>query len=151
MIVAGGYRSHVLTQGAPELTCSACQHQGKITLNVFSQCVHVFFIPFFPVGKIGYAKCQQCNSQLDQKEMSAEMKHSLLQAKSAARVPLWQFSGLVMATLLPLSLPLIGLIVGDREDTPIPVEYEITDENKKTDDLSKDDLGGGYPRPMGEE
>ena len=77
MILSGGFRPHVLTQAAPELTCNACRHQGKVDMHVFSKCVHLFFIPFFPVGKIGYASCQQCQARVDEYEMPEEMKRSL--------------------------------------------------------------------------
>lgn len=119
MIASGGFRSHVLTQAAPEFTCNACRCQGKVDLHVFSKCVHLFFIPFFPVGKTVYAWYQRCNAKLNENEMSAEMKRVFSQTKAVARNPWWQFSGCAVEPVLPFSLPLISSIAGDAEVTPI--------------------------------
>ena len=80
--------------------CSNCGTQNSIELYVFQKYAHVFWIPFFPIGKTAVSQCDHCKQVLKLKEMPAALTTVYENAKSQAKTPAWTFSGLALLAVL---------------------------------------------------
>jgi hypothetical protein len=99
MIIYGSKASHIATENLNE-TCSGCGTPNAIQMSVFQRYAHVFWIPLFPIGKVGVTQCSHCKQVLQKKEFSRNLSTSYEVMKSKTKTPVWTFSGLVMLTVL---------------------------------------------------
>ena len=100
MIVFGSRTAHVVTRPVHNSVCSSCSNSGTISLSVFRNHFHVFWIPMFPYGKKGVSQCSHCKNVLTHKEMPERLKNEYHKIKQEHKGPVWQFSGLVLLVLL---------------------------------------------------
>jgi len=94
MIIYGSRSTTLLTAVLPDEKCSNCQTQGSIVMGVYSKYAHIFWIPMFPIGKVGISQCQHCKQVLKVNEMPPELKKQYWSIKNQAKAPIWQFIGL---------------------------------------------------------
>ena len=88
---------------AKEILTDKCQNCGKdnsIDMHVFQKYAHVFWIPFFPLGKTGVSQCDHCKQVLKLKEMPGTLRASYDNLKSQTKTPIWTFSGLALVAVL---------------------------------------------------
>lgn len=95
---------HLVSAQSNTATCPSCGTKGSVLFSVFGRHAHVFWIPLFPIGKVGASQCQHCKHTLKSSEMPKDLKSEYLDLKATSKAPLWQFSGLV------LLVGLVGLI-----------------------------------------
>ena len=75
--------------------------QKELLYLVFLVNMCMFFgFHFFPVGKKVFSECQHCKKVLKTKEMSNDFKQEYKIIKSDSKVPIWQFSGLILIILV---------------------------------------------------
>jgi hypothetical protein len=102
MIVYGS-RSKELEKDILTDQCPNCGKQNSIDMHVFQKYAHVFWIPFFPMGKTGVCQCYHCKQVLTLKEMPASLATSYESLKTRAKTPIWMFSGLgVLAIMITI-------------------------------------------------
>lgn len=99
MIIYGS-RSKELAKEILMDKCQSCGKSNSIDMHVFQKYAHVFWIPFFPLGKTGVSQCDHCKQVLKLKEMPASLKASYENLKSQAKTPIWMFSGLALIAVL---------------------------------------------------
>jgi hypothetical protein len=103
MIIYGSRSKQLLKETVIE-KCAHCGTQN-MDMHIFQRYAHIFWIPFFPIGKIAVSQCNNCKQVLKQKEMPAalqkEINHTL---NSKTRTPVWMFSGLVLLAILITSM-----------------------------------------------
>jgi len=99
MIIYGS-KSKELAKDILTDKCPNCGTQNSIDMHVFQKYAHVFWIPFFPMGKTGVSQCDHCKQVLKLKEMSSSLKISYDNLKAQTKVPIWMFSGLVLVAAL---------------------------------------------------
>jgi hypothetical protein len=99
MIVYGS-RSKELAKDILTDQCPNCGKQNSIDMHVFQKYAHVFWIPFFPMGKTGVCQCDYCKQVLTLKEMPASLAISYENLKARAKTPIWMFSGLAVLAIL---------------------------------------------------
>ncbi|HEY6503901.1 MAG TPA: hypothetical protein VIZ28_08005 [Chitinophagaceae bacterium] len=95
-----GTKATLLTK---ETVVEKCQNCGKINtveISVFQKYAHVFWIPFFPIGKTGISQCQHCKEALKLKEMPEPLRVSYSNLKQQLKAPIWTFSGLALVAVL---------------------------------------------------
>ncbi|WP_290798657.1 zinc-ribbon domain-containing protein [Flavihumibacter sp. UBA7668] len=80
--------------------CSNCGMDNRIDLYVFQKYAHVFWIPFFPIGKTAVSQCDHCKQSLEPKEMPPGLMASYKEAKKTIKSPFWMFSGLALLAIL---------------------------------------------------
>ena len=80
--------------------CTSCGTQNSVELHVFQKYAHVFWIPFFPVGKTGVSQCGHCKQVLKVKEMPDGLRGAYERLKAQSRTPVWTFSGLALVAIL---------------------------------------------------
>ena len=80
--------------------CPKCGTQNSIDIHVFQKYAHVFWIPFFPLGKTGVSECDHCKQVLKLKEMPASLRTAYDNVKVQTKTPVWTFSGLALVAAL---------------------------------------------------
>ncbi len=98
MIIYGS-RSKKLAVEISSDKCQNCGTQNCIDLYVFQKYAHVFWIPFFPIGKTGISQCNHCKQVLKLEEMPATLSASYDNLKSQTNNPFWTFSGLTILAI----------------------------------------------------
>ena len=73
--------------------CPNCRAANSIQMNVYQRYAHVFWIPFFPIGKTGVSVCESCKQVLQLKQMPESLKPAYDGVKSNTRIPIWTFIG----------------------------------------------------------
>jgi hypothetical protein len=99
MIFYGTKSKLVATEQLPG-KCQNCETANSVTMHVFQKYAHVFWIPFFPLGKYGVTECSHCKQVLRQKEMPSAMTASYETLKGQTKTPRWMFAGLLLTAVL---------------------------------------------------
>jgi zinc-ribbon family len=96
------YGSRSVKQAVEQLSdpCPHCGTANSTELYVFQKYAHVFWIPFFPIGKTAVSQCNHCKQILKKNEMPSSMLHAYDRIKAKTRVPVWTFAGLALVGVL---------------------------------------------------
>ena len=113
MIIYGSRSSHLKTVQLEKEACPHCQTQGSVTLSTFTRYAHVFWIPFFSVGRFSVSQCQHCKQTLEEKQMPAQIRTYHYKNLADTRLPMWQFAGLF---LLAVSIA-VGVYTNAKDKT----------------------------------
>lgn len=84
--------------------CPVCNHINCVEMNVLQKYVHVFWIPFFSMGKTGISICGHCKKVMKLSEMPETYKQAYHNARLQSKISIWTFSGLVLTGLVALWL-----------------------------------------------
>lgn len=96
MVIYGIRSAHLKTVNSSHLTCPHCKASGTITFSIYRKHIHVFFIPVFPIVKVGYSSCGNCGEIVEAKNMTYDVKQAYNEIKAQSKGPIWQFTGLVL-------------------------------------------------------
>jgi hypothetical protein len=107
-----GMKAHQLAKETLFESCQNCKTQNSIDLFIFQKYAHVFWLPFFPLGKIAVTQCQHCKQSLTQNEMPPSFIISADDLKSKTNVPFWTFTGLAIVALFFL----VEIISDNKQD-----------------------------------
>lgn len=99
-----GHKSISLKNETVAERCENCGEQMSVTIHVFQKYVHFFWIPFLPAGKTGISECANCKQTLTEKQMPASLLATYQNLKSAAKIPIWMFSGAALFVVLFIAL-----------------------------------------------
>ena len=102
MIVYGTRSSQLAKEMVPQ-KCTNCGTANSVDLYLFQKYAHVFWIPFFPVGKTGISQCNNCKQVLKQKEMPPSLQSSFENLRKDYKAPVWMFAGLALVALIIIS------------------------------------------------
>src|SRR5262245_11950864 len=100
MIIYGTRASHLKTGQLSHVECPNCGTNGSITASVYAKYAHIFWIPFFSIGRTGASQCQHCKQVLEEKEMSHSVSAGYKHLLNETRVPIWNFAGLALVAIL---------------------------------------------------
>ena len=120
MIIYGS-RSKQLTKEILTDKCPNCGSQNSTELYIFQKYAHVFWIPFFPMGKTAVSQCDHCKKVLKLKEMPAGYTSSYENFKSQLKTPIWTFTGLVLLVVL-----ISAAVVSDRQKNELNAKLILT-------------------------
>lgn len=84
--------------------CSKCKSPNSVQIVFFEKYFHLFWIPIFPISKIGISNCNHCKVVLYKKEMPNELQLAYAQCKIDAKVPLTLYFGLIVIAMILLYL-----------------------------------------------
>jgi len=85
--------------------CPHCNTAGSVEMRVVADYAHIYWIPFFPMGKKGVSFCQHCKQTLDYKQMPPNFQAEFDLMKTEVKTPVWQFAGLgVIASLIAFAV-----------------------------------------------
>ncbi|MDB5251563.1 MAG: zinc-ribbon protein [Flaviaesturariibacter sp.] len=80
--------------------CPHCGTTNSVEMSVFQNYAHVFFIPFFPLGKTAVSQCQHCQQVLRLNQMPPDWRQDYDTLRSTTRVPVWMFAGVALIAVL---------------------------------------------------
>ncbi len=100
MIIYGSKAIHLKSVQSETATCPSCKKRGTLVFSVFSKHAHVYWIPLFPIGKIGFSECQHCKNVLEDKEMPEGLRLEYEDLEKETKPRVWQFIGLIIITVL---------------------------------------------------
>lgn len=89
------------------LACPNCGHQSLYT-TLYHKYLHIWFIPFFPLGKIAEVKCTACYRMWEEPEMNGFMAGSVEEVKRETSPPNYLFSGLYLAGIVVVAVMYSG-------------------------------------------
>jgi hypothetical protein len=96
MIIYGWRESKIKTQQMKNETCPDCKETGSMIGVLFTKYFHIFWIPLFPYSKKGVFHCPNCSNRFDQKSLMHHLPRAYQNFKSDTKIPIWQFSGLIL-------------------------------------------------------
>ncbi|WP_367915205.1 hypothetical protein [Leadbetterella sp. DM7] len=99
MIIYGVKATPIATENISD-SCSNCETPDSIQMILFNRYAHVFWIPFFPIGKTGTTQCLHCKQVLQKKEFTGNLRGKYEALKSGSKTPFWTFSGLALLSVL---------------------------------------------------
>lgn len=100
MILYGKKGSVLKTEHLSNLTCPNCKTTGTLHCAVAGTYAHVYWIPFFPLGKKLITQCVDCKQVLEENEMPYDLREACMHLKSETKPPFWYFSGLGIIGLI---------------------------------------------------
>jgi hypothetical protein len=112
MVVFGSKATEVATETIQD-KCANCGTQNSVQMTVFQKYAHVFWIPFFPIGKTGLTQCSHCKQVLEKKEFPVYLRSNYEILKQKGKTPVWSFSGII---LLFFFFILGGIVSKQREE-----------------------------------
>lgn len=118
MIIYGTNSAHLNTIQSDSATCPNCNTKGSIILSVYRRHAHIFWIPLFPIGKVGASQCQNCKSVLETKEMPEDIKREYDNLKRDSKGPIWQFAGLAIILIF-----ITWVAYANEENKKMELEY----------------------------
>lgn len=103
-----GTRHKAISQETFQGKCTHCGQLATVQFVVAQRYAHVFWIPFFPIGKKGVSVCSHCKQTLTSKEFNDEYREFYDQVKQNRRPPVYMYSGLILIGLLIVSAVISG-------------------------------------------
>ncbi|MCW5909024.1 MAG: hypothetical protein KIS94_14255 [Chitinophagales bacterium] len=101
MIIYGTRATHLQTDAVPD-KCANCGTDNSVSVSAFQRYAHVFWIPLFPIGKIGASECSNCKQVLEVKDMPSSYRETYDRLKMQSTTPKWTFAGLGIIAALVL-------------------------------------------------
>lgn len=99
-----GVRTKLLKSQSNLFECSKCKTFNSVQIVFFEKYFHAFWIPVFPISKIGISNCNHCKVVLYKMEMPSELQLAYEQCKIDAKVPLTLYFGLIIIAIILLHL-----------------------------------------------
>lgn len=117
MIIYGS-RGKQLARQSLAITCPNCATPNSTEMHVFQRYAHVFWIPFFPMNKLGVSQCNHCKQTLRTREMPPALKNEYETLKAQTKTPLWMFAGAALLAVL-----IVFVIVDENKKSAATAEY----------------------------
>lgn len=108
MIIFGKGTSNIGHLLITNSVCNYCGQEETQVLTIFGNYAHIFWVPFFPLGRDGLITCTHCKYALEQKEFSPELNQVYLDNKSQVKRPLWHWTGIGLMGILIVLTFFIG-------------------------------------------
>ncbi|MDB5279935.1 MAG: zinc-ribbon protein [Ferruginibacter sp.] len=110
MIVYGTKSTQLLKETLIE-RCPNCSTPNSIEMHIFQKYAHIFWIPFFPIGKTAISQCGHCKQVLKLKEMPVSLKTDYENLKLQTKTPVWTFAGAAL-----LAIAITAGVISDRKN-----------------------------------
>ena len=99
MIIYGSKSTELAKKNLRE-KCPSCGTENSVTLYVFQKYAHIFWIPVFPLNKLGVSECSHCKQVLEHAKFSPALATGYKDAKAETKTPIWTFSGIAVFVAL---------------------------------------------------
>jgi len=103
MIIYGSRTTHLLTEQTQE-PCANCKTANSIIVSIFQKYAHVFWIPFFPIGKTGVSQCSHCKQTFTLKQMPPILNNAYYRIAAKTKTPVWTFAGIFLIVVLGIGV-----------------------------------------------
>ncbi len=114
MIFYGTRSSNLKNGKIKNVTCPNCQKETEMTYSVFGKYAHVYWIPFFPIGRVNVVECNNCKATYDVKDSNEKIQQQFKKEQdfNGSKTPVWFFSGLFVVA----GLVAIGMYASDQTE-----------------------------------
>lgn len=102
-------------------------------MTIFQRYAHIFWIPFFPIGKTSATECSHCKKVLQKREFSSDLNSIYDTLKRNSKIPIWTFSGLALISIL-----IIGLIISMKQNDGKKAKLILTPQKGDVYEIKKD-------------
>lgn len=137
MIIYGHRSTSIGSTKIPYEVCPNCNHEGAMSLHIFSNYAHIFWIPLFAFRKYVVAHCANCDAAFDKKQQSESIKREASLAKGMYKSPIWTFSGVGVLGVIIIAGTILSNKSNEEEkkfiaDPKVGDEYTLKVENDYT-------------------
>lgn len=108
-----GIRSVNIAKELSAVRCTYCQSEKSIWLFIYQKYVHIFWIPFFPIGRTMVSSCSHCKQVLGKKEFEPVMREAAQVLDRSTKTPWWAYFTLWLLLVFFVLSVFIG-ILGNR-------------------------------------
>lgn len=112
MIFYGKKGSVLRTEQLTGLSCPNCMTKDALHCAVAGSYAHIYWIPFFPLGKSLISQCTHCKQVLEEKDMPHDLREHCQYLKQEAKTPIWYFSGIGVI----IALGILGAVTSKAND-----------------------------------
>jgi len=88
--------------------CPSCKELNTVDFAITCEYFHIWYIPVFPTGKDGNAKCSHCDFRVSTLKFNKNTKELFKEIKRKYRYPFYLYTG-ISILLLPFVAGLIAL------------------------------------------
>lgn len=117
MIVYGS-RGKQLAHQSLTTPCPNCATSNSTEMYVFQRYAHVFWIPFFPLNKLGVSQCNNCKQALRSRGLPPALKSEYETLKAQTKTPLWMFTGVALLAVL-----IVSIVIDETKKSAATAEY----------------------------
>jgi zinc-ribbon family len=129
MLIIFGSKGRVIGQEpVRKHTCENCGKQGDSVMVVTARYFHIYWIPFFPIGKQTVCVCGNCKALKEQNEMSNALTERIQDIKNSVKIPVYHWSGLIIIGLISLN----GFFMPSGQSSD-PYPMRLTSESRISD------------------
>jgi hypothetical protein len=135
MIIYGS-KAEIIASTIISDDCSNCGTANSVRMSVYLKYAHVFWIPFFPIKKLGITECSHCHQVLEHKAFTRNLKESYERLKLNTKTPVSNYTGLIILSLL-IGWGIIGSKMDDTKNQELILKpqngdvYEIRTEQRQ--------------------
>jgi hypothetical protein len=106
MIFYGTRSSNLKNGKIKNVSCPHCTTDTDMNYSVFGKYAHVYWIPFFPIGRTNIVECNDCKSTYDLKNLDETVKQKFKKEQdfNPVKTPIWFFSGLFIIATITMSV-----------------------------------------------
>ena len=106
MIFYGTRSSNLKNGKIKNVSCPHCTTDTDMNYSVFGKYAHIYWIPFFPIGRINVAECNNCKSTYELKNLDESVKQKFKKEQdfNPVKTPIWFFSGLFIIATITMSV-----------------------------------------------
>lgn len=102
MVIFGWREAKINIQPVNNHSCSSCNTQERLFIQVNSLYTHVFWIPVIPLYKKTFSICGHCKQVMNKSQMPPDLQKKAKDYRKTSKTPWWMFSGILIVTLLML-------------------------------------------------
>lgn len=106
MIFYGTNSSTIKKGQLRNVKCPHCENDVTMSYSVFGKYAHIYWIPFFPTGKVTIVECNNCKATYDLKDLDQKVKDKfkIEQDRNPAKTPLKHFSAFGVIGLITIAV-----------------------------------------------
>ncbi len=93
-----GTKASNLGQQIINAKCDACNSQTKQKVTTFGKYAHIYWIPFFPIGRKSVSECQSCYKTIPNNQFNQNINQAY--SLNKPKVPIRHWSGGIILALL---------------------------------------------------
>jgi hypothetical protein len=101
MLIHGSNTIELLTEKISD-ACPKCGSSQTMKMSVFQKYGHLFWIPCFPIGRIGATQCTNCKQVLRNKEFNESLNYHFETLLKRTKTPVWTYSGVFIAVTMTI-------------------------------------------------
>lgn len=106
MVFYGTNSSNIKTGKIRNVSCPNCEKNTEMNYTIFGKYFHLYWIPFFPIGRVNIIECNNCKATYDLKDVDATIinKFQQEQDRNPTKTPIKLFSGLFLIVAIGIGI-----------------------------------------------